>query len=532
MSQKEPIEYLEKLVELRKEMKLSQRDVANIFFGRVRYDTVGSWEGKKDRPPRNKPPETRREQWKKYMRRGLLLDADPDTFFEIWDYVMVKLWDWEPLSEAEKRELFPTQLLRRPPLDRPRRPENLIGREDQLTWLDKALQPGRVVALIGLGGMGKSYLAAETIWRLFPHEGPSPRFPDGLIWLDFYANPKVEMALGKIAKRFDNEIDFANPQDAAQNALSGRRVLLLLDGTENADGDLRQILDIAGSCGVLLTSRRKSDATKVGAEWRNLAALPGDEGVALLDEWAGAAGKEPDVAAEIVDLVGGLPLAIRLAGGYLKSGGEGRTMADFRDQLQDTPLKALHHGERQRDSVPILLERSLAQVSDTGHDILSLTGALALHWFPDTVVAFSLDLQPEQMRRAWDELVNYGLLDRVEGWYQLSHVLVYHYVYEKLPAADDKIERLVAAYIGLTGQEESHKFDWFAFQYIHYIALAIICEERQAWSQIIDLAGAIDEYFDLQGYWFDRLEINQQALKACREIRDRGSEGAWLGNLG
>jgi hypothetical protein len=49
------------------------------------------------------------------------------------------------------------------PLDKPPRPENFVGREEDLISLLNDLQPGRVVTLCGPGGMGKTAIAIEVI---------------------------------------------------------------------------------------------------------------------------------------------------------------------------------------------------------------------------------------------------------------------------------------------------------------------------------------------------------------------------------
>ena len=56
---------------------------------------------------------------------------------------------------------------------------------------------------------------------------------------------------------------------AAQRAMAGRTALLMLDGAENAD-DLGAVLAVRGGCGVLVTSRRRQDAS---AGWEDIAPL-------------------------------------------------------------------------------------------------------------------------------------------------------------------------------------------------------------------------------------------------------------------
>ncbi|MEM7113077.1 MAG: hypothetical protein AAF614_11640, partial [Chloroflexota bacterium] len=55
------------------------------------------------------------------------------------------------------------------PMEKPPRVIHFTNREEDLAKLMKDLQPGRVITLCGPGGIGKTALAAETVWRLAPN---------------------------------------------------------------------------------------------------------------------------------------------------------------------------------------------------------------------------------------------------------------------------------------------------------------------------------------------------------------------------
>jgi len=141
------------------------------------------------------------------------------------------------------------------PWQRPPRVEHFTNREAELAQLLAELQPGRVATLCGPGGMGKSALAAEAVWRLAPGDAPPARFPDGIVYYSFYNQPQAALALEHIARSWGEETGRGSPRDAALRALARRRALLLLDGTEESD-DLAAVLAVRGGCGVLVTSRK------------------------------------------------------------------------------------------------------------------------------------------------------------------------------------------------------------------------------------------------------------------------------------
>jgi len=140
----------------------------------------------------------------------------------------------------------------RPPVQKPPRPEKFIGRENEVADLLRDLKPERRVTICGPGGIGKTALAAEAIWRLAPDNNPPASFPDGIIFHDFYRQPQAIHALEAIAYAYGGDLR-PGISTAARRALAGRQALLVLDGTEAAD-DLDAVLEIAGCCGVLVTS--------------------------------------------------------------------------------------------------------------------------------------------------------------------------------------------------------------------------------------------------------------------------------------
>lgn len=266
----------------------------------------------------------------------------------------------------------------RVPLQRPPRAEHFTDRKQELEQLLHDLQPGRVVTLCGPGGIGKSALAAEAIWQLTKDNQPSKRFPDGVIWHDFYQEKETDKALEQIALSFGEE-PRPTPLDAARRALAGRTVLLLLDGTEDAD-NLPIIHTVVGNCGVIVTSRLREDAV---AEPQRIDALHTEEARKLLQAWGKEHADDGAAVRKICELVGGLPLAVRLAGRYLNTYEERAT--EYLKWLQNSPLEALNQGERKIQSVPLLMERSLKRVSEEACHVLSVSGILAF-------VSFSREL--------------------------------------------------------------------------------------------------------------------------------------------
>jgi tetratricopeptide (TPR) repeat protein len=308
------------------------------------------------------------------------------------------------------------------PLHRPRRAEHFQNRVTERSWLLTHLQPGQIVTLCGPGGMGKTALVAEILWTLAPFDSPPALFPHGLVFHSFYGQPETTVALEQLARTF-GEDPLPTPKQAAQRALSGKHVLLVLDGAEEAE-NLEQVLAVCASCAVLVTSRRRSDAADP-ALLLDLQRLPQDEAVAVVQAWQAQRQADNQVIEQIVQLVGGLPLALRLAGSYLAlHPDEGE---EYLAWLKEDLLGALDQGSSAHKSVPILLERSVARLRPQAQAVLRLVGLLALAPFTRELVAGVLELAPAAAWRALEEVMDYGLLVHVGASYEVSHPLIHTY---------------------------------------------------------------------------------------------------------
>ena len=314
-----------------------------------------------------------------------------------------------------------------PPLQLPRRAEHFQDRMSERTWLLAHLQPGQIVTLCGPGGMGKTALVAEVLWTLAPADTPPTLFPHGIVFHTFYGRPETAVALEQLARTF-GEDPLPTPAQAAQRALSGKHVLLVLDGAEEAD-NLEQVLAVCASCAVLVTSRRRSDAADP-ALLLELQRLSQDEAVAVVQAWQAQRHEDTPVLERIVQLVGGLPLALRIVGSYLALHPD--EVEDYLAWLEEDVWQALDQGSTSRKSVPTLLGRSVARVSADAQSVLGVIGMLALAPFAREIVTGVVQLPVRSTSIALGDLVDYGLLVRVGTLYEVSHPLIHTYARQVL----------------------------------------------------------------------------------------------------
>jgi plasmid stability protein len=203
----------------------------------------------------------------------------------------------------------------------------LRGRDKLLAELSA---PGpRVRILHGLGGCGKTRLALEAAF-LAQQDGAEAW------WVSAADRGSLEAGMRALGRRLgasDAELAHGDAADTVWRRLSARqaRWLLIIDnaddppllagaGTSVADGQgwLRPVHAQAGM--ILVTTRDGRPAS--WAPWcgkHRLPALPDSDAAQMLSDYAGgypALGTETD-AAELASRLGGLPLAVKIAGSYL-----------------------------------------------------------------------------------------------------------------------------------------------------------------------------------------------------------------------
>ncbi|MFF7262100.1 BTAD domain-containing putative transcriptional regulator [Streptomyces sp. NPDC008159] len=183
----------------------------------------------------------------------------------------------------------------------------------------------RVVAIDGMGGMGKTSLAVRSAHEL------AAEFPDGQLYVDLRGFTPGEQspvsastaldtllrALGTPSERIPE--DLLGRTATWRASLAGRRMLLLLDNASDATQVL-PLLSAPPGCLVLVTSRvRLVDLD--GVEWISLGLMSPEESATLVVRTLGAArvAAEPEAVAELAELCGHLPLALRIATARLRN---------------------------------------------------------------------------------------------------------------------------------------------------------------------------------------------------------------------
>jgi DNA-binding SARP family transcriptional activator len=178
----------------------------------------------------------------------------------------------------------------------------------------------RIAVVNGSGGLGKTTLAVHAAHQV------GARFPDGQLFVDLLGASPQPAAPGEVLARFlrdlgleGDRIPVGDDERAAlyRSALTGRRVLILLDNARDA-AQVRPLLPGSSTCAVLVTTRNRTPDL-ASTRFVDLNVLEDTEALALFSKIVGEerAAAEPDATAEVLVACAGLPLAIRICAARL-----------------------------------------------------------------------------------------------------------------------------------------------------------------------------------------------------------------------
>ncbi|MER6993475.1 BTAD domain-containing putative transcriptional regulator [Saccharopolyspora hirsuta] len=493
------------------------------------------------------------------LRRRLSDELGLDPGPDLRDLYEQVLRDDPALRSARRPE--PALGIKRPiPAELPPAPAGFVGRRRELGELDRLLAERErgstlLAVLTGIAGVGKSALALTWAHRV------EQEFPDGQLYASLrgYHSEREPLspgealtsmlkALGVAADAIPVELD--DRAALYRSLLAKRRVLVLLDNARDSD-QVRPLLPGSAESMVLVTSRRRLDGLVVrsGATVLPLETLPTESAIELLDR-AGVPGKsasEPVAAAELADLCGGLPLALRIAAARLAAN-PARGVSDLVHELTDerNRLHALDIDDDADTSVRRAFDISYRSLHPVHAETFRLLGLVPGHTFTADAVAALCDTDPASAQRRLRALALAHLVVEPEPDRFGMHDLLRVYARDLLAESDDPgaLRRLLNHYLVIADHarrflrptrdelnfagdtphpeinDRAQALDWFDAEWPNLVAAVRAANARGMHDLAWQLARLQFNYLMVRCPWEDWIRVYTDGLDSARAIDD------------
>jgi len=415
----------------------------------------------------------------------------------------------------------------------PRSHNGLIGRYDLLKNLKQELFASGQLVLRGLPGVGKTALAIE----LANDSEVLEHFPDGVLWVTLGREANVLSHLDEWGATLgippDKMGGSASTEMRAKDihrAIGARRMLLVVDDAWETDVALTFWLG-ASHCAHLITTR----SLEVAGEFANQRVVPEldeNNGLMLLEQSIPELVQDKQDALRLVDAVGGLPLALVVAGKYLKKRtAVGQPLQEALDQLYNAK-KWFHLYQIQPLGIKLSLQE-IIKTSDEALDDASRCALRTLPVFPPKPNNFSKEAAvavSAESEESLYTLADYGLLERNEsGRYMLHQTIV---DYAKAHFRDETAyRRMVEFFVSFV---EAHKTDYGALEIEtnNILAALKIAADQEMRRALVQGANAFYHFMEARGlYETAQLYLNQ-AQQAASSLNDPAGMAETLLHLG
>ncbi|MEU1107014.1 BTAD domain-containing putative transcriptional regulator [Streptomyces tibetensis] len=425
----------------------------------------------------------------------------------------------------------------------------------------------QIIAVDGMGGAGKTSLVLRAAHQLIEH------YPDGQLFIDLRGHSPDEQplepstvlehllrALGMPDDRIPD--DLAGRTSLWRTTLLQRRMIIVLDNALDA-AQTSSLLPTSSGSLVLITSRvRLVDLD--GAEWISLGPMLQEDSTEFLSRTIGEDRSlaEPAASAELAQLCGHLPLALRLVAARLRHRPKW-SVQHLTDRLEDEArrLGELSAGER---SVEASLRLSYLAMSPKMRGILR---TLVRHPGQDIDVysaAALLGLDCRETEDVLEDMLDMHLVQQHEANQYSFHDLVRIFALNQPDTtantpAEAAIERLVSYYVAASDaacevlfpgrarfasskptneavlpplKNSDRVLDWFDREHTTLRGAVKLAIEHSLDAHAVHLIRSFAFYLNLRSHFEEFQQVGRVAAEAARRLGDPSLLWVSLSNLG
>ena len=402
------------------------------------------------------------------------------------------------------------------------RPPELIGRQSLLRRVDQLLDRGRTVLLHGLGGAGKTALAATVADdRLRSHGGSyawlQAQHADTGAVLDAFLRC---LANGDVRDELLATTGDAKTRTVRDLLAASGLGLIVLDDIWNGRALHRFLSAVPAGLSILITSRRRFAID----ESIEVAELSLPDALRLLTIRAAGADRMPDAAAvQLCDELGRHPYAIEIAGAHLRQ--RSRSPAELLEAIRAAPHDLTmpeDFAAEGKESVARLLDASFSAITDaTSVQVLLSFGVLFSLGATVELLAEHLAVPCTVIRTSLATLTGLSLVKRLDDSpYYSVHELTGSYLRARVADPEgDSARALATVDKFVSDHSQDHDALKLAIENILGAAAYAAANHDRA---LLSIVSSLAEggYADQHGHGQAYLPLIEEALELIEERAD------------
>ena len=412
------------------------------------------------------------------------------------------------------------------------KPRNLIGRDALLETIFTELSNDARILLHGLGGMGKTSIAATVAAQyLDAIEGE-------VIWIEL-GKQTEDTFFDAIANALGKQADIAGKRGDQRNLairemlLEVENLLLVIDNIWNEQAMIPIMRSIPHSVPTLLTSRK---LLSIDGMLLDIEELADDDAMQLLQHHANKSYTSDDAALKLISMLGNHPYAIELAGSRLKIYRH-ITPDKLIGVIRDAPHDTGQLGQIKKPGVKDLLDESLSELDDHLRHVLTMMGGLFTTYASLELFSAVMGQDKDALIEDLAELERNGLIrlnfDNTELPHYRMHDLTYSYLYMAFTKVGQRRGIIEATRIYL--RENVNNYDALELDLMNILGVARSAKRMADGESLIDIMRQLvveAKYLSARGSSSIVLEMLNSAIDIAVDQKDFESAHYLTGRLG
>ncbi len=435
---------------------------------------------------------------------------------ELLDAVRFSIEQWLLTRQMRRNNVSAVMVNR--PQDVPDQARRLIGQDHVVTEALDALDYGDQVLLAGLGGVGKSVVAAETARQYLESH------PGDVLWVELGDGTPLQV-FDAMARVIGEQRDFGSlsrleREQAIRHMLHDMQALIVFDDVWNV-ASLQEVLRaVPKDMPVLATSRLRIPIDMI----IDVKPLVPDAALELLTYHSRNRQLAEDPGTEkLISLLGAHPYALEIAGRTMRLDRlDATTMADRLENAPHRIQMPANFGEAGRTGIKSLLDASIDVLTKALHHTFMVMGGMFQPSATAEFVAMTMQQPLTEATSNLDALVERGLVERIErgdSHYYRLHDLAFSYAGTLLNAEmkDWDVNALLDAAHAFVAAHGSD-VDMLDIELGNLLEAAMRAPVRDKERVLVDvMATMVNDYLTARGHTLKFLDTLLLAIKTSEQ---------------